>query len=40
MFSNLQFSKLKKFVTRSAFWEASTHAYVVEFEKFFLQLKN
>ena len=37
IFSKLQFSGFKKFVTRSV-WEALTHAYIIEFQNFLLQL--
>ena len=38
-FSKLRFSGFKKFVT-NLFWAAPTHADVIEFQNFLLQLKN
>ena len=39
-FSKLRFSKFKKFVSSSFFLGALTHADIIEFSNFLLQLKN
>ena len=39
-FSKLRFSGFKKFVTRSVFGGAPTHADIIEFLKFLLLLRN
>ena len=39
MFSNLRFSKFKIW-HQVSFWGAPTQADIIEFENFFLQLKN